>query len=82
MLLNQMNNLINNPLLLIILGLKRQPKWGHLKDLHAAIKLCSTTLLQGVRTNYSLGQHQEVMCQKSSHISLNVMYSKMKLTRL
>ena len=73
MLLNQMNNLINNPLLLIILGLKRQPKWGHLKDLHAAIKLCSTTLLQGVRTNYSLGQQQEVMCQKSSHISLNVL---------
>ncbi|XP_030939177.1 beta-galactosidase 6-like isoform X3 [Quercus lobata] len=42
-------------------GLKRQPKWGHLKDLHAAIKLCSTTLLQGVRTNYSLGQHQEAI---------------------
>ncbi|KAK7840929.1 beta-galactosidase 16 [Quercus suber] len=42
-------------------GLKRQPKWGHLKDLHVAIKLCSTTLLQGVRTNYSLGQHQEAI---------------------
>ncbi|KAL4632701.1 hypothetical protein ACB092_04G069600 [Castanea dentata] len=42
-------------------GLKRQPKWGHLKDLHAAIKLCSTTLLQGVRTNYSLGQQQEAI---------------------
>ncbi|XP_050256855.1 beta-galactosidase 6-like isoform X2 [Quercus robur] len=42
-------------------GLKRQPKWGHLKDLHAAIKLCSTPLLQGVRTNYSLGQHQEAI---------------------
>ncbi|KAK7852512.1 beta-galactosidase 16 [Quercus suber] len=38
---------INNPQLL------RQPKWGHLKELHAAIKLCSTTLLQGVRTNFS-----------------------------
>ena len=56
---------INNPQLLIILGLLRQPKWGHLKELHAAIKLCFTTLLQGARTNFSLGQQQEVMCQKS-----------------
>ncbi|XP_062148076.1 beta-galactosidase 6 isoform X2 [Alnus glutinosa] len=40
-------------------GLIRQPKWGHLKELHAAIKFCSATLLQGVRTNFSLGQHQE-----------------------
>jgi hypothetical protein len=47
----------------IILGLIRQPKWGHLKELHAAIKFCSATLLQGVRTNFSLGQHQEVMSQ-------------------
>ncbi|KAH7566939.1 hypothetical protein JRO89_XS08G0256400 [Xanthoceras sorbifolium] len=40
-------------------GFKRQPKWGHLKDLHAAISLCSTTLLQGLQTNFSLGQLQE-----------------------
>ncbi|KAK2656361.1 hypothetical protein Ddye_009413 [Dipteronia dyeriana] len=40
-------------------GLKRQPKWGHLKELHAAINLSSTTLLQGVQTNFSLGQFQE-----------------------
>uniref|UniRef100_A0A7N2MSK9 beta-galactosidase n=1 Tax=Quercus lobata TaxID=97700 RepID=A0A7N2MSK9_QUELO len=42
-------------------GLLRQPKWGHLKELHAAIKLCSTTLLQGARTNFSLGQQQEAI---------------------
>ncbi|GMY12560.1 beta-galactosidase 6-like isoform X2 [Fagus crenata] len=42
-------------------GLIRQPKWGHLKELHATIKLCSTTLLQGARTNYSLGQQQEAI---------------------
>ncbi|CAL0319747.1 unnamed protein product [Lupinus luteus] len=41
-------------------GLFRQPKWGHLKELHAAIKSCSTTLLQGVPRNFSLGQLQEV----------------------
>ncbi|OIV97003.1 hypothetical protein TanjilG_16852, partial [Lupinus angustifolius] len=40
-------------------GLFRQPKWGHLKELHAAIKSCSTTLLQGVPVNFSLGQLQE-----------------------
>ncbi|XP_052198181.1 beta-galactosidase 6 isoform X2 [Diospyros lotus] len=40
-------------------GLIRQPKWGHLKQLHAAIKSCSVTLLHGVHTNFSLGQLQE-----------------------
>ncbi|PRQ49521.1 putative beta-galactosidase [Rosa chinensis] len=40
-------------------GLLRQPKWGHLKQLHAAFRNCSTTLLQGMRTNFSLGQLQE-----------------------
>ncbi|GAU19557.1 hypothetical protein TSUD_303700 [Trifolium subterraneum] len=40
-------------------GLFRQPKWGHLKELHATIKSCSTTLLQGVQRNFSLGQLQE-----------------------
>ncbi|CAK8567976.1 unnamed protein product [Lathyrus sativus] len=40
-------------------GLFRQPKYGHLKELHAAIKSCSTTLLQGVQRNFSLGELQE-----------------------
>ncbi|XP_022894853.1 beta-galactosidase 16 isoform X2 [Olea europaea var. sylvestris] len=40
-------------------GLIRQPKWGHLKELHAAIKLCSETLLYGVPSNFSLGVLQE-----------------------
>ncbi|KAM4114159.1 hypothetical protein ACJW30_04G049100 [Castanea mollissima] len=43
----------------------RQPKWSHLKELHAAIKLCSTTLLHGVRRSFSLGEKQEVICQNS-----------------
>ncbi|KAK4567110.1 hypothetical protein RGQ29_003091 [Quercus rubra] len=42
-------------------GLKRQPKWGHLKELHAAIKLCSTTLLQGTQTKFPLGTQQEAI---------------------
>ncbi|PIA47485.1 hypothetical protein AQUCO_01400260v1 [Aquilegia coerulea] len=41
-------------------GLIRQPKYGHLKELHAAVKLVSETLLQGTITNITLGQQQEV----------------------
>lgn len=41
-------------------GLIGQPKWGHLKELHAAIKLCSKPLLSGRLTNLSLGGKQEV----------------------
>lgn len=44
---------------IFLLGLLRQPKWGHLKQLHEVIKSCSTTLLQGVQRNFSLGQLQE-----------------------
>ncbi|XP_038709299.1 beta-galactosidase 16-like [Tripterygium wilfordii] len=40
-------------------GLIRQPKWGHLKELHAAIKLCSKPLLSGVPVTSSLGPQQE-----------------------
>ncbi|TKY60459.1 Beta-galactosidase 6 [Spatholobus suberectus] len=40
-------------------GLLRQPKWGHLKELHAVIKSCSTTLLQGKQSNFSLGELQD-----------------------
>lgn len=45
---------------ILMVGLLRQPKWGHLKQLHSVIKSCSTTLLQGVPRNFSLGQLQEV----------------------
>ncbi|KAF3778382.1 Beta-galactosidase 6 [Nymphaea thermarum] len=41
-------------------GLVRQPKWGHLKDLHSAIKLYEAPLLMGTPTYSSLGQFQEV----------------------
>ncbi|KAI4330101.1 hypothetical protein MLD38_028408 [Melastoma candidum] len=40
-------------------GLLRQPKWGHLKDLHAAIKRCSGPLLYGNKSVISIGQLQE-----------------------
>lgn len=41
-------------------GLLRQPKWGHLKDLHRAIKLCEPALISGDPTVTSLGNYEEV----------------------
>ncbi|KAJ4842903.1 hypothetical protein Tsubulata_043380, partial [Turnera subulata] len=41
-------------------GFLRQPNWGHLKELHAAIKLCTKPLLSGAYTNISLGHQQEL----------------------
>lgn len=40
-------------------GLLRQPKWGHLKDLHRAIKLCEPALVSADPTVMSLGNYQE-----------------------
>ncbi|KAK9099276.1 hypothetical protein Syun_026321 [Stephania yunnanensis] len=40
-------------------GLLRQPKWGHLKDLHRAIKLCEPALVYSEPTVSKLGSLQE-----------------------
>ncbi|KAG2728822.1 hypothetical protein I3843_01G217200 [Carya illinoinensis] len=40
-------------------GLLRQPKWGHLKDLHRAIKLCEPALVSGDPSVTPLGNYQE-----------------------
>lgn len=40
-------------------GLIWQPTWGHLKELHAAVKLSSEPLLYGTYSNFSLGEDQE-----------------------
>ncbi|XP_010033786.2 beta-galactosidase 1 [Eucalyptus grandis] len=40
-------------------GLLRQPKWGHLKDLHRAIKLCEPALVSGNPTVTKLGNYEE-----------------------
>ncbi|OIV98111.1 hypothetical protein TanjilG_25976 [Lupinus angustifolius] len=40
-------------------GLPRFPKWGHLKELHKAIKLCENVLLYGTSVNISLGPSVE-----------------------
>lgn len=41
-------------------GLLREPKWGHLRDLHKAIKLCESALVSTDPTVTSLGNNQEV----------------------
>jgi hypothetical protein len=40
-------------------GLIRQPKWGHLKELHKAIKLCEPALVSGDPVVTSLGHFQQ-----------------------
>ncbi|KAK6153598.1 hypothetical protein DH2020_013237 [Rehmannia glutinosa] len=42
-----------------------EPKWGHLKDLHRAIKLCEPALVSGDPTVTSLGNSQEAHVFKS-----------------
>lgn len=43
-----------------IAGLIREPKYGHLKELHRAIKLCEQALVSTDPTVTSLGSMQEV----------------------
>ncbi|PWZ32291.1 Beta-galactosidase 3 [Zea mays] len=40
-------------------GLRRFPKWAHLRELHKSIRLCEHTLLYGNTTFLSLGPKQE-----------------------
>ncbi|XP_027929535.1 beta-galactosidase 1-like isoform X2 [Vigna unguiculata] len=46
-------------------GLLRQPKWGHLKDLHRAIKMCEPALVSGDPTVTNIGNYQEVGSQSA-----------------
>ncbi|KAI3706395.1 hypothetical protein L6452_24105 [Arctium lappa] len=47
-------------------GAPRQPKWGHLKDLHKAIKLCEEALLATDPATTSLGNNLEASVYKTS----------------
>lgn len=50
-------------------GLIRQPKYGHLKELHRAIKLCEPALISADPIVTSLGPYQQVcgLYPASSH---------------
>lgn len=43
-----------------IIGFRREPKFGHLKELHKVIKQCEKALLNADPTVTSLGSHEEV----------------------
>uniref|UniRef100_A0ACD5WVU8 Uncharacterized protein n=1 Tax=Avena sativa TaxID=4498 RepID=A0ACD5WVU8_AVESA len=47
-------------------GLLRQPKWGHLRDLHKAIKQAEPALVSGDPTVKSIGNYEKVYEFKSS----------------
>ncbi|XP_020259719.1 beta-galactosidase 8 isoform X2 [Asparagus officinalis] len=50
-------------------GMVRQPKWGHLKDLHKAIKLCEDALVATDPTYTSLGTNLESHVYKTGSAS-------------
>ncbi|TKW22719.1 hypothetical protein SEVIR_4G246300v4 [Setaria viridis] len=47
-------------------GLLRQPKWGHLRDLHNAIKQAEPALVSGDPTVQSIGNYEKAYVFKSS----------------
>ncbi|KAG6620967.1 hypothetical protein I3842_Q048200 [Carya illinoinensis] len=49
-------------------GILRQPKWGHLKDVHKAIKLCEEALVGTDPTVTSLGQNLEAAVYKTGSV--------------
>ncbi|KAG9445334.1 hypothetical protein H6P81_016674 [Aristolochia fimbriata] len=58
-------------------GLARLPKWGHLRELHRAIKLCEQALLSSEPTLVSLGPLQEAHIYKGSSGSCATFISNM-----
>lgn len=42
-------------------GMFKEPKWGHLKDLHHALRLCKNALLFGTPSTQPLGKLYEVL---------------------
>ncbi|PKA55078.1 Beta-galactosidase 8 [Apostasia shenzhenica] len=48
-------------------GMIRQPKWGHLKDLHKSIKLCEEALVATDPTYSSLGPNLEAHVYKTAN---------------
>ncbi|KAK8506257.1 hypothetical protein V6N13_100309 [Hibiscus sabdariffa] len=64
-------------------GLRSEPKWGHLKDLHAAIKLCEPALVAADSPQYmKLGPNQEahVYWENAQSTGLNSSLSESQST--
>lgn len=63
-------------------GFLRQPKWGHLRDLHKAIKHCEEYLISSDPTQLQLGVNLEVanifslrLCHNLSGLWMQCLYS-------
>ncbi|KAL6840152.1 hypothetical protein ACP4OV_029962 [Aristida adscensionis] len=65
-------------------GLIWQPTWGHLRELHAAVKQSAEPLLWGAYSNYSFGQQQEghVFETKSECVAFLVNFDKHKTSKI
>lgn len=67
-------------LFVIFTGLPREPKWGHFRDLHDALKLCQKALLWGTQPVQLLGKDLEVgQKQFGSYVSDFSPYSDKQL---
>uniref|UniRef100_A0A0E0CY79 Beta-galactosidase n=1 Tax=Oryza meridionalis TaxID=40149 RepID=A0A0E0CY79_9ORYZ len=51
-------------------GMVRQPKWGHLRDVHKAIKLCEPALIAAEPSYSSLGQNTEATVYQTADNSI------------
>jgi len=60
---------VNESTLLFLVGLIRQPKYGHLKELHKVIKQCEPALVSSDPIVTSLGSLQEVFSFKQIKIN-------------
>ncbi|GJN38687.1 hypothetical protein PR202_gb27752 [Eleusine coracana subsp. coracana] len=61
-------------------GLLRQPKWGHLRDLHKAIKQAEPALISGDPTIQSIGNYEKAYVYKSSSGACAAFLSNYKTT--
>lgn len=55
-------------------GLPRFPKWGHLRKLHKAIKLCENALMNNEPVTLGLGLLQEVIISLKHILTLNHLF--------
>ncbi|XP_078440385.1 beta-galactosidase 8 [Wolffia australiana] len=62
-------------------GICRQPKWGHLRDLHKAIKLCEGALLASDPSYTSLGPYLEAHTYKTGTGTCAVFLANIDSTR-
>lgn len=44
----------------LISGFPRDPKFGHLRDVHRALKLCKKALFKGVKIEEKINEHVKV----------------------